>query len=70
MIQLKTIQTNPQRFAALVDPDVPVKSNDQLYAVIKAVGSAQVAIYKPGSYEVEKIETITPDEFERTWQGD
>ncbi len=75
MIYLKT--KNHKGFAdmgcaLLVEPDVPLHNNEELYAAVKTHGEA--VIHEFDSNNPLKLKpnqrTLTPSEFEQNWQGD
>lgn len=74
MIHLKAIQRGadgfPVRFAVLVEPNVPMECDADLYAAVRTAGTAIIVPFDATSIRTERPEEVPAAEFERTWQGD
>lgn len=74
MFHLKSIEPKgvfPTRFAVLVEPEVSVRNNEQLYEAVRKHGKAVIIptdIMPDGT--IHNPVTLTPIEFERQWKGD
>jgi hypothetical protein len=70
-MNLKTKQSGEdQEFAYLIVPSTPVNNDDELYAAVRQEGRAVLRPFEGHSLMLKLPVEMTPDEFEKKWQGD
>src|SRR5438445_308633 len=67
MIHLKSIKRNKEgwneKYAVLVSPDVPMKSDKELYAAVKKNGTATIYPFARNSFDLVEAEIIDYEKF-------
>lgn len=72
MIHLKTIKGSifdDMRFAVLVEPDVPMRNDHDLYRAVREAGNAVIVPYVT-PVELGAPVEVPAAEFCETWRGD
>jgi len=71
-MNLKTFDSfDKMRFAYLIDPEVPnARCDEDLYEAVRKNGRAVIRPFDGASLKLQSPETLTPDEFQKTWRGD
>jgi hypothetical protein len=59
-----------REFAYLIQPDGLVMNDEELYALVFKTGFAVVRPFEGGSLKLKAPVRMTPEEFEKKWQGD
>lgn len=61
----------PKSFAYLIAPaPMDLRNNAELYTAVKANGQAVLRPFDGASFDLLEPVTVSPEEFEKTWEGD